>query len=160
MLFKIQTTDALQDSVQYVYMSVQKYKLPTRSTRVVYSYKMNERKKDQNLSVYLALSNIYCAVIVKDIRTYSRITYSKSPSFPWQHSAQVSQILRSSYFSHVTAAMTQWVNTCTSTSLSRRNTLIDTHTTSHALLTCESSLDLLSLRASGAGDVVEFFVLQ
>lgn len=120
----------------------------------------SERKKYQNLWVYLTLSNIYCDMNVKDIRTYSSITYAKSPSFSWQHSAQVSQILRSSYLSYVNAAMTWWMNTCTSTSLSCRKQLIYTHKTSQALPTCDSSLDLLSLRASEAGDVVEFLVLQ
>jgi len=49
--------------------------------------------------------------------------------------------------------------TYTSTFLSHRNTLIYEHTSSYTLPTCDNSLDLLRLRASEAGNIVEFLLL-
>jgi hypothetical protein len=70
---------------------------------------------------------------VQDIRTYNRITSAKSQSFSWQLSAQDSPILRSSYLRHVTAAMTQWMNTCyLHLSESQKNTDLRTHEFSHS----------------------------
>ena len=71
---------------------MKKCKLPGCTIPVVYSYNISKKERPKIYDFYLALPDIYA----KGIRTYSTITSTKSPSFSWQLSAQVSQILRSS----------------------------------------------------------------
>jgi hypothetical protein len=75
--------------------------------------------------------------------------------FAWQPSARVSQTLRSSYPSHMTAAATSADQHWYLHGSNFRNTLISVHTTLRTLPTCDISLGSLTLPVLQAGDFMK-----
>jgi hypothetical protein len=80
--------------------------------------------------------------------------------FAWQPSARISPSLRSSYHSHVTAAATYADQYWHLHRSDCRNTLIYAHTNSRTLLTCDTSLDSLTIPTLEAGYFVELILVH
>jgi hypothetical protein len=92
-------------------------------------------------------------------REYNRVKSTKFPSFARQPSALVSQSLRPSYLTHVTAAATFTDRYWHVHPSDCRNTLIYAHSTSRTLPTCDARLGSLTLPAPEAGDFVKLILL-
>jgi len=82
-----------------------------------------------------------------------------APCFAWQPSARVSQTLRPSYNSHVTAAATLADQYWYPHRSDCRNTLIYAHTNSRTLMLCDIGLGSLTVTTPEAGDFVKFILV-
>jgi len=102
----------------------------------------------------LCCTAVYCPFSLSQFQLRNPHHFSGQPSL------QVSQTLRSSYLSHMTAttqhADQSWHLHCTDS----RNTMIYAHTTLRILPACDINLGSLTLLAPEAGDFLELILLH